>query len=85
MDGFLWGIATASCWGVAVFFFRFWRDTRDRLFLWFGAGFLLLSLNWAMLALWTPTAEQRPLFYLVRLASFLLIIAAIWDKNRASR
>jgi drug/metabolite transporter (DMT)-like permease len=82
MDGFLWGIATASCWGIAVYFLRFWRDTRDRFFLMFGAAFFVLSVNWVMLALWTPTAEERPLFYLVRLGAFVLIIWAIWDKNR---
>jgi hypothetical protein len=29
--------------------------------------------------------EVRTYLYLVRLASFLLILAAIWDKNRGQR
>jgi hypothetical protein len=43
------------------------------------------ALNSAALGLTTVSKEQEPSFYLVRLAAFGLIIAAIVDKNRAEK
>ena len=64
-----------------VFFLRFWRRTRDVLFLVFSAAFWLLAANHAIVALsGTPREEQSPLF-LLRLAAFVLIIGAILWKN----
>ena len=68
--------------GAAAFFLRFWRGTKDRFFLAFAAAFLILALNWARVAIWQPSRETRPFFYLLRLSAFGLIILAIWDKNR---
>jgi hypothetical protein len=68
-----------------VFFLRFWRRTRDVLFLVFAAAFGLLAANHAIVALsGTPREEQSPLFML-RLAAFVLIIAAIVWKNLGDR
>lgn len=82
MRAFLMGIATCGCWGITAFFIRFWVDTRDRFFLLFAAAFAVLSVNWLLLALWQPTGETRPFFYLMRLLAFGLILVAVWDKNR---
>ena len=69
----------------AVFFLRFWRRTRDVLFLVFSAAFALIAANHAIVALsGTPREEQSPLF-LLRLAAFVLIIAAIVWKNFGGR
>jgi hypothetical protein len=66
-----------------VFFLRFWRRTRDVLFLIFAAAFGLLAANQGLLALsGAPREEQSP-YFLLRLAAFVLIIAAILWKNRA--
>ena len=67
---------------VGLFFLRFWRDTRDRFFLFFAVAFFIDSVNRVVLALSMFSEETEPFFYLVRLLSFLLIIAAIIDKNR---
>ena len=67
---------------VGLFFFRFWAHTRDRFFLFFSGSFWLEAVNRATLALVPHASEQEPLFYLVRLAAYGLIIAAIWQKNR---
>jgi hypothetical protein len=65
-----------------LYFLRFWRDTRDRLFGIFAAAFWLLAAQRAALALSDdPTGEQL-LLYSVRLLAFVLILAAIIDKNR---
>ena len=81
-------IAGAIAMGYAVaslFFLRFWRTTRDRLFAAFAAAFALMSLNQGLPALLnTPLDEQSP-FFLLRLVAFLLIIAAIVGKNLGRR
>jgi hypothetical protein len=82
MRQFLAGVATCGSWGVAIFFLRFWVETRDRFFVLFAAAFLILSVNWLLVAMLEPAAEVRPFFYMLRLAAFGLIIAAVVDKNR---
>jgi hypothetical protein len=67
---------------VGLFFLRFWRDTEDRFFLFFATAFGVEGLNRIALGLTDVTQESEPYFYLVRLFSFLLILAAIVDKNR---
>jgi hypothetical protein len=64
----------------ALFFVLFWRDARDRLFALFAASFVLLALQRILLTVGPP--EWANGLYVVRLAAFLLIIAAIIDKNR---
>lgn len=75
------GIATGSFF-VAVFFLRFWRHTRDRFFLYFAASFGLEACNRTALALLPLASEQEPLFYVIRLIAYGLILLAIWQKNR---
>jgi hypothetical protein len=77
----LGGIAIASL-VAGLYFFRFWRHTHDRFFVFFALSFWIEAVNrFAMLALAT-TNEDAPLHYLVRLLAYGLIIAAIVDKNR---
>jgi Family of unknown function (DUF5985) len=66
----------------AIFFLRFWRDTGDRLFAMFSLAFLLLGVTRLGLALSQNYAEGHTYWYWMRLAAFLLILAAIVDKNR---
>lgn len=63
-------------------FARFWRQTRDRLFLIFAVSFWLLGIQRLALALTSAVVESDTALYLVRLFAFLLILAAIIDKNR---
>jgi hypothetical protein len=80
---FLSGAVTLGFATAALFFLRFWRDTRDELFLAFAAAFLLLGIGQAILALGGIPDEQRSWVYLVRLVAFLIILYAILRKNRA--
>ena len=68
-----------------IFFLRFWRDTRDRLFAWFGAAFFLLALQRIALECTRDVSERATLWYFVRLLAFLIIIYAIVDKNRPQK
>ena len=75
------GIVTASL-VAALFFFRFWRRTHDRFFLLFALSFLIDGVNRAILPFVVGTDEDTPLYYLVRLICYGLILAAIILKNR---
>ncbi len=78
--------ALAAGYGVAaLFFLRFWRDTRDRLFVFFGMAFALLALQRVALACAILGGRDTLVYYVLRLGAFLLIIAAIVDKNRSKR
>ena len=81
MIEFLSGAVTLGFLVAAGFFARFWRQTFDRLFLAFAAAFVLLALNQA-LAQWLGAADERVAYtYLLRVLGFILILAAILDKN----
>ena len=82
MKPFLNGAIFMVCLTIALFFFRFWRRTTDRLFLAFGVAFLLLMAERVVLVAIDSSHEFAPYVYLVRLLAFMLIIAAIIDKNR---
>lgn len=84
MISFLNGVAAAGSVAVGFFFLRLWSETRDRFFALFGVAFWMLALNGVALLLAAPAEEHRHYFYLIRLLAFLLIIAAIVDKNRSS-
>jgi hypothetical protein len=66
-----------------LFFLRFWRDTKDRLFAVFAVAFWLFGAQRLLLALVDVQREHEAVFYLLRLLGFLLIIWAVVDKNRA--
>ena len=77
-------VATASV-VAGMFFLRFWQKGRDRFFLLFALSFFVEGTNRVALSLSTTPNEGSALFYCVRLLSYLLIIAAVIDKNRADR
>jgi type IV secretory pathway component VirB8 len=79
---FLSGATALACFAVATFFFRFWRETRDRLFLLFALSFVFMTINRTVLVLFTPSKENEPFVYLLRLAAFVVIAFAVIDKNR---
>jgi hypothetical protein len=74
-----------ACLACALFFLRFWRTSRDRLFAFFALAFTVMSCNWMALSLLQVEDERRHYLYIIRLVSFSLILYAIWDKNRAGR
>jgi hypothetical protein len=74
-----------SGWIAGLFFLRFWRLSRDRLFLFFFLAFWMLSLNWFALVLVPLGSEARHQVYILRLFAFVLIIVGVLDKNGRSR
>jgi hypothetical protein len=82
MIEFLWGGIAALCAIAATFFFKFWRQTQDGLFVGFALGFGTLALHWAALGLLHPASETRHYLFFVRLLAFGFIIGGVAGKNR---
>jgi len=76
------GIIAFGSFVAALYFFKSWRRSGDRLLGLFAAAFAIFAANGMALGLTDPDAEVRVFLYTVRLAGFLLILAAIIDKNR---
>ncbi|HEY0131554.1 MAG TPA: DUF5985 family protein [Allosphingosinicella sp.] len=79
---FLSGAITAGFAVAGFFFLRFWKRTRESLFLAFAAAFWLLGLGQALLTFTDIPVEERSWLFLLRLAAFSLILVSIWRKNR---
>jgi hypothetical protein len=82
---FLSGAVALGFLVCCLFFLRFWKRTRDELFLAFACSFALLGAGQTVLALSNIPTEEKGSLYLIRLAAFLLIIFAIYRKNRRQR
>lgn len=83
IDGFLLGVIVTSSLVAGAFFLKFWRKTRDLLFLGFAAAFIIEGLNRLAFLFFEQPNMGNSLVYSVRLFSFLLILGAIIHKNRA--
>lgn len=67
---------------IGLFFLRYHRTTRERLFLIFAIAFWILAANRVAISLFAADDETRTYLFLVRLLAYLLILYGIWDKNR---
>jgi hypothetical protein len=76
------GALAAGLLVVALHFARFWTASRDRLFLFFAAAFCLLGINAMALGVSDPQGDFRLVVYGIRLIAFVVILYAIYDKNR---
>jgi hypothetical protein len=85
MNAALLGAIAMASLVAGLFFLRFWKDTRDRFFLFFSISFFVEGLNRFALAMVSDPNEDRPFFYFVRFLSFLLIVAAIVSKNLSKK
>ncbi len=85
MRVFLWGVLAMASLVVAMFFFHYWRTSRDRLFAYFSVAFGAMALEWVGHALVTLAEPVRAEIYVVRLFAFVVILIAIIDKNRQAR
>ena len=81
MTEFNAGAITLGYAVVGVFFLRFWRRTGDGLFAAFAGAFWLMALNSFMVEFLELPREHVGWVYLLRLAAFALIIAAIVNKS----
>ena len=77
---FALGMISALSFVSAAFFLRFYRDTRDPLFAWFAAAFLLEGADRALFALAPNPSEADPILYVMRAIAYGLIL--IYQKNQ---
>jgi hypothetical protein len=74
-----------GCFVTGLFFLHYFRQSRDRIFVFFVVAFWALALHWIGLAIADPPAETRHYLFLLRLLAFVALIIGILDKNRRSR
>lgn len=82
LDALLAGAIAMASLTISLFFLRFWKSTHDRFFLFFSISFALEAVNRLLLLATALQDEHQPLFYLIRLAAYLLILIAIMQKNK---
>jgi hypothetical protein len=90
---FLSGFAAASFLASAVFFLKFWRASREKLFLYFAAAFGLLGAERIVGALLSAANgysadyidNARSWIYLFRLLAFAALIYGIVRKHLSER
>lgn len=67
----------------SLLFHQFGIRAQDRLFHIFSVAFGLLGVQRLLLALGSQAAEDQVPYFLLRLVAYLLILWALYDKNRA--
>lgn len=80
----LYGASVAVFAIAALLFARYRVVHRDRLFGFFAAAFGCFSVGFVVRVV-TGIDEHRAFIFIPRLVGFLLIIVAIFDKNRRAR
>lgn len=81
MVEFLTGATTMGYTIAGVCFLRFWKRTRDRLFIHFAAAFWLFALNQLVVIVLGTADERAGYAYLLRVLGFASILVAIVGKN----
>lgn len=86
MINYLLGALSMASLVAALYFFKFWKRTRDRFFLFFSAAFFIEAVNRALI-FFVTTPENQPFSfpYVIRLMSFCLFLFALVDKNIKKR
>lgn len=83
INSILAGAVAALSMVASLFFLRFWKTTADRFFLYFALAFFIEGCNRILLALVTGSEETTPVYYILRLIAYGLILWAIYEKNRS--
>jgi len=82
MYEFISGAMGVASLVIGFFFTQFYKKLGDRFFLLFAIAFYILAFERVVLLFYQVKNETQPAVYLIRLAAFIIILAAIVDKNR---
>jgi len=85
LNAFLEGAICLAAVIAAIFFWSFWRQSRDRLFVFFSAAFAVFAAHWACVTFLAGSLERPHQVYFLRLLTFTLILIGIVDKNWRDR
>jgi hypothetical protein len=91
-SAFFAGICVATFSASAVFFLKFWLASRDSFYLMFAIACSLFAIDRFIVVIMSyilhqlsPENESGSWIYLIRLTAFILISAAVWQKNKATQ
>ncbi|HSR65304.1 MAG TPA: DUF5985 family protein [Xanthomonadaceae bacterium] len=84
MNQFMLGAIAMGSAVAALLFFRYWRSSHDRLFLYFSLSFATEAFDRLLMAL-GRLDDSSTVFYLIRLLSYALILWAVIEKNLSGR
>ena len=76
------GALVMACLVICVQFLKFWRLSRDRFFIFFALAFGTFAVGFTVRGL--SITDHEYVVYLPRLVGFLIILFAIFDKNRSA-
>jgi hypothetical protein len=79
---FLSGAITMGFWVIGLFFWKFWREAKDRLFAYFCVAFWILGAERIAVAYLGAHQETGPVVYLARVLALSLIAYGIIERNR---
>jgi hypothetical protein len=82
IEGYLLGVIATASLVAGAYFLKFWRQTRDPLFLGFACAFLIEGINRTCFLFVTNPETGSVTLYTVRLLSYVVILVAIAHKNR---
>ncbi|HZV61376.1 MAG TPA: DUF5985 family protein [Methylophilaceae bacterium] len=82
MNEMLMGATAALSFVISLFFLRFWRNTQDRFFLFLSASFVLQAADRLLQESSLSLAQDTPVQYSLRILAYVLILAAVLDKNK---
>lgn len=81
IGAFLLGVIATGFLTAALFFFFYWRRSRDGLFLAFAIAFAMEGFNHASLLASAHPNDASSWYYFIRLLAFLIILGGILKKN----
>ena len=79
------GALVMACLVIGLCFLRFWKSSRDSFFLYFALAFWIQGAQWLHSGLHAHLTDYSPIYYLMRLVAYTLIVAAIVQKNLQTR
>jgi uncharacterized membrane protein HdeD (DUF308 family) len=81
LKGLLLGAVAVSSAVLGLFFLRFWKVTRDQLFVMFACAFGLDAVSRILTAVIAPASDDHPLLYGLRVFAYGCIIVGVVRKN----
>lgn len=67
--------------GISLFFFKYSKETDDRLFLYFALGFCIMAISQFVVCIGSDSGDFAPLGYGIRASAFVLLLLGIVEKN----
>ena len=90
---FFSGITLATFAAAGLFFYKFWKASLDRFFLYFAVSFWLIALERIVAffygatfaVVWSEEVDAVAWVYFLRLLAFAAILLAFFEKNREAK